>query len=122
MPIASSWSAFTTTSEANRRAAGRRHYNAMRRFNGDLRRVEVGKLITAYGLGRGVKARIARELGVHPSTISRDLREMWGSPDGQTCETCERWMADKHWVKLEDDRTKRLASVLAMTRASSEVA
>jgi DNA invertase Pin-like site-specific DNA recombinase len=113
MPTAaSSWSAPTSTSEAHRRAGGRRKYNSVRRFRADMRRVEVQKLFAEYGFAHGARSRIARELNVHRSTVSRDVRKLW-APEGETCPTCERWMADKQWAKLEEDRLPRLSDLVA---------
>jgi hypothetical protein len=63
-----------TWEEAVKRAAGRRHINAVRRFRRDARRAQVAQLLEEYGFGRGVASRIARELGVHRATIHRDIR------------------------------------------------
>ena len=93
----------------------------MRQFNADLRRVEVGRLITKYGVGCGTRARIVRELNVHRSTITRDIQRLW-APEGEKCPTCERWMHYKKWEQLEEDQTRRPGNVLAVTRATSEVA
>lgn len=72
MPI--NWGARVSRDEMQRRAAGRRRYNAVRRFRRTLRRAEVAeRLARCGGLRRGVLARIAAELGVHRSTVSRDL-------------------------------------------------
>jgi DNA invertase Pin-like site-specific DNA recombinase len=114
MPTAaSSWSAPTSGSEVHRRAAGRTKYNSVRRFKADLRRVEVQKLFAQYGFARGARARIARELGVDRSTVSRDIRRLW-APDGETCPTCERMMTHREWKQLEDDRPPRLSDLVAL--------
>jgi predicted DNA-binding transcriptional regulator YafY len=65
-----------------RRASGRRHYNAMRRFRADLRLAQVAQLMTAWGFEHGVQRRIAVSLGVSEATISRDMdriRASWWS-------------------------------------------
>src|SRR5438132_11335174 len=59
--------------EVAARAGGRRRYNSVRQFNSTLRRAQVIELAKEHGLGRGARAQIARELGVHRSTITRDL-------------------------------------------------
>jgi hypothetical protein len=41
MPQRQPWSAITSCAEADRRAGGRRRYNALLQFNADLRRIEV---------------------------------------------------------------------------------
>src|SRR5262249_17222205 len=68
------WSAPTTQAEVFRRASGRRHYHAIRRFRRDHRRLQVAELLTRYGMGWGYQARIARELGVSRVTIHRDMK------------------------------------------------
>jgi DNA invertase Pin-like site-specific DNA recombinase len=68
------WSQSTSAEEAYRRAAGRRAHNLRRQLNASYRRAEVVRLLALYGLKPGVRARIASELGVHPTTIGRDLK------------------------------------------------
>jgi hypothetical protein len=69
-----SWTAFTSFDAVCRRAAGRNRYHALRRFRRAQRRCRVAHLLGKYGLGRyGVLSRIARDLGVNRSTISRDV-------------------------------------------------
>ena len=82
----STWSVPTTTQEVVRRAAGRRTYNARRQFDAAARRIEVLKMLRQYGLSRGTQAKIARTLGVHPSTIARDVRILFGpvAPEAET--------------------------------------
>lgn len=109
---ASSWSAPTSTSEVHRRAGGRRKYNSVRRFKADLRRIEVEKLFAEYAFARGAQARIARELGVNRSTVSRDIRRLW-APEGEVCSKCERMMSYKEWAQLEADRSPRLSDLVA---------
>jgi hypothetical protein len=70
------WGAPTSWDEVCRRAAGRARYHALRRFQRDLRRVEVMDKLVEYGLGPGVQARIARELGVSNATICRDMKAL----------------------------------------------
>jgi hypothetical protein len=61
--------------EASRRAGGRRRYNLWRKTIRDLRRAQVWRLLANYPiLHRGKVMAIARELGVHPSTICRDIQ------------------------------------------------
>jgi hypothetical protein len=67
------WSARVSADEAHRRAAGRRAYNLRRQLDASYRRTEVVRLLAQYGLRPGVRARIARDLHVHPTTIGRDL-------------------------------------------------
>jgi hypothetical protein len=74
--MSAEWSAIVSNDSAYRRAAGRRAHNLRRQFAAATRRAEVARRLTRYGIGRGVRARIARELGVHPSTIGRDVRRI----------------------------------------------
>ena len=72
------WSRPIRWDEVCRRAAGRRHYNAIRTVRRALRRREVARLLVKYGglygpSSHGLQARIARQLGVHRSTICRDV-------------------------------------------------
>ena len=53
-----------------RRNAGRRHYNAMRRDNAEMRRTRVAKLL----LEQMCQVDMAKRIGVSPATISRDVR------------------------------------------------
>jgi DNA invertase Pin-like site-specific DNA recombinase len=67
-----------------RAAGGRRHYNAIRTLNAQTRRVAVIELLHKHGRAHGVQTRIARELGVSRSTISRDIAALaW--PRCQAC-------------------------------------
>jgi DNA-binding NarL/FixJ family response regulator len=66
------WSRRTTPEEAARRAGGRRHYNDLRQLAALLRGLEVARL-AALGYRQ---AAIARELGVHRSTVCRDVAKL----------------------------------------------
>jgi hypothetical protein len=78
--VRNDWATATNWDTVCRRNAGRRHYNAVRGFRRAARRLQVARLLLEYGrdgLARhGLQARIARELGVSPGTISRDVRAM----------------------------------------------
>jgi DNA invertase Pin-like site-specific DNA recombinase len=69
-----SWSTWTTSQEAYRRASGRRRYNAERQAAAAARQIKVLVLLDQYGRRKGVYAKIARELGVHRSTVLRDAK------------------------------------------------
>jgi hypothetical protein len=75
--VTAEWSAHISPDEAYRRVAGRKAFNARRQFEAAERRAQVARRLAAYGMGRGVRARIAGELGVHASTIGRDLRRIF---------------------------------------------
>ena len=67
------WSRPTSADEACRRAGGRRRYNAVRQFQAILRRKTVLELLLKLGHRRGVQSLIAARLGVHRSTVSKDI-------------------------------------------------
>ena len=69
------WSEQTSDVEADQRAGGRRHYNSVRQLRATIRRSEVVRLLEKFGWKRGVQSRIAGIVGVHRSTVSRDI---WG--------------------------------------------
>lgn len=57
-----------------KRAGGRRHYNAKRREEARKRYLQVVEAIMpSGGRKRGTQAQLARVLGVHRSTICRDV-------------------------------------------------
>jgi hypothetical protein len=94
-----SWSTPTTHAEMVARAGGRRSYNAQRHATAVARRIEVLRLFHRYGPGHGVQARIARELGVHRSTITRDWQAL-AYPHERPCPTCSTMVSNKEWVAL----------------------
>jgi hypothetical protein len=93
------WSKPTSWETVCRRASARRQLNAMKTFLAELRRRQVfERLIELGGLPRGAQAAIARQLGVHPSVISKDLNHHL-MPLARPCETCgtlrpRAWWAD----------------------------
>jgi hypothetical protein len=92
-----SWSQPTTWAEVTRRAAGRYKYNSLRRFQAQLRRREVLQLLHRWGWGAGVQSQIARRLGVHKSTICRDLRVLM--PLLEECPTCHQLRPRNWWAE-----------------------
>jgi hypothetical protein len=61
--------------QLHRFIGGRRAYNRRRQDLAIWRRLRVVQMLAAVDVGqRGWKAEIARELGVHRTTIGRDLR------------------------------------------------
>ena len=79
------WAAPVSDQEAARRAGGRRGYNARRGLVQTFRRLKVVRLF-AQGKRPG---EIARELGVHPCTISRDLAALFAmARQGKRCPFC----------------------------------
>ena len=87
-----SWSAPTSLDEVRRRAGGRAKYNALRQVQALLRRREVLRLLLELGLHpgeRGTAATLARRLGVHRSTIGRDLLAILEAHAGRrACPVC----------------------------------
>jgi predicted naringenin-chalcone synthase len=84
------WSESVSTDEAHARYLARRRYNALRRDQAALRRVEVAELIVAAGgfLVPGVRSRIAAKLGVHRSTVSRDVAALLRGLPSPWCPCC----------------------------------
>jgi len=75
--VSNAWSAPTSFDTVCRRAGGRSAYNAWRHAIRELRRSQVAKLLSRYPpLERGTVRGIARELGVHPSTVCRDIKAL----------------------------------------------
>jgi hypothetical protein len=71
------WQDSVDDDEAARRAGGRRHYNARRRLAREYRRTQVANmLLRRPPFEWGAASAIARELGVHRSTICKDLRAL----------------------------------------------
>ena len=59
-------------------ASGRRRYNKMRQQQQEARRWRVWAALTVDVLiHHGGQARLARQFGVHRSTISRDIAAWW---------------------------------------------
>jgi hypothetical protein len=68
------WNAKTDFDAVCKRAAGRRRYNAKRRAEARERYLQVVEAIMPTGgRKRGTQAQLARVLGVHRSTICRDV-------------------------------------------------
>src|SRR5947209_2532983 len=57
-----------------RRAGGRRHYNDHRKIMAVFRRLKILRLAGTRMFDHGVCAELARKLGVHRSTVWRDIR------------------------------------------------
>jgi hypothetical protein len=93
------WSAPTSPAEVIARAGGRRRYNAKRQNEALIRRCRMLELFAEYGHGPGVRARIARELGVHRSTITRDFQAVVWVHE-HACPTCCTMIDDKVWRKI----------------------
>jgi hypothetical protein len=75
--VSNVWSTHTTWDEVCQRAGGRRHFNHWRQLCQLLRRLKVSWLLRRYRLfRRGTVTAIARELGVQPCTVSRDIRAL----------------------------------------------
>jgi hypothetical protein len=69
-----SWSAQTDFETVCKRAAGRRRYNADRRAKARERfKIVIDLSLPSEGRKRGSQAQLARALGVHRSTICRDV-------------------------------------------------
>jgi hypothetical protein len=81
------WSAPTDWQTVCARAAARRKYNSLRRLRAEERRRQVLELALQLGdLGRGAQTMIAVVLGVHRSTVSKDLKRIM--PLARPCPSC----------------------------------
>lgn len=93
------WQARVSDNGAHQRAGGRKRWNSLRTFLADdRRRLLLELLIDAGGLERGAQSRIAEALGVHRSTISKDLKRIL--PLAKVCEGCgtrrpRLWLEDE---------------------------
>ena len=89
------WSSWTDAQTAQRRAGGRRRYNAMRQRQAEARRAAILKGLEDMGLEprflpRGLTAFFAKAFGVHRTTIWRDLQRILYPP-----RECNFWQGDK---------------------------
>jgi DNA-binding transcriptional ArsR family regulator len=91
------WSERVSDDQAARRAGARRRLNARRQGEAWLLRRQVLLLSHQYGLGYGVQARIARELGISEATVSRHLaywqrnRRLTEQRMARAWQRCEKW-------------------------------
>lgn len=67
------WQAWVSDEEARRRAAGRLKFDEQRREEANQRRSALWEAFFASGRRWGWQTRLAVQLGVHRSTISRDV-------------------------------------------------
>jgi hypothetical protein len=79
------WSAPSSWREVCQRANGRRKYHSIRRLHARLRRRQVARHLRHEGLGHGVRARLARTLGVSKATITSDVRAILAMPVENFC-------------------------------------
>jgi hypothetical protein len=92
------WNHPRSWEEVCRRHAARRRWNAVRRVVAADRRRRVLELALALGgLPRGAQSRIAAALGVHRSTIGKDLRRLL--PLATPCPTCGALRPRDRWDK-----------------------
>jgi hypothetical protein len=92
------WNHPRSWEEVCRRHAARRRWNAVRRVVAEDRRRQVLELVLALGgLQRGTQSRIAAALGVHRSTICKDLRRLL--PLATSCPTCGALPPRDWWDK-----------------------
>lgn len=87
--MSKNWSDRESFDAVCRRASGRRHYNAMRKFQATYRRIQVTNLLSKWGFEYGVQARIAQELNVSEATISRDIAAMLKA-NSSLCPCCRK--------------------------------
>jgi hypothetical protein len=82
------WSRLTTADVAVARARGRARYNEIRRVRAAQRTIEIVRRMAGYGFARGAQARVARELRVAPSTVSKALAKLPSPPADSRCPLC----------------------------------
>jgi hypothetical protein len=102
------WSMPVSDDLAHRRASGRRRYNARRQLQAAARRDDLIRLWAIAndrgGLGLfewGVRADMARQLGVHRSTVTRDLTRIFADWQTRPCPTCTTMVEERQWRELE---------------------
>ena len=90
------WGAPTSSDEAHKRAGGRRRYNSHRQFVAFVRRQMVVALAWEFGLARrGSRSRIARAIGVHRSTVSKDIKAILAEMnEARDCPACGQPVKD----------------------------
>jgi hypothetical protein len=91
------WTQRTDWDTVCRRARGRANFNARRRLAARLRQREVLVLLARWGWKYGVQSLIVAHLGVHKSTISRDLATLM--PLTKECPTCHQLRLRHWWVE-----------------------
>lgn len=87
------WSELTDAEIVARRAGGRRRYNTVRQFRRDLRwraLLERCPSLLALVSHTGMQQRLAAELGVHPSTMAREVKASLLSY--RPCPLCGHWV------------------------------
>src|SRR5262245_41740684 len=117
----SQWSAPVSSDTAARRAGGRRRYNAERKAHAVARRrLLLEKLPTVVDLPRGIVRKLARELGVAPSTICRDLRRVCRPlPDAEVQRYLDSFKAETARLLREELERERCA--LSLARNTNDV-
>lgn len=92
-----SWSHPTDWDTVCRRASGRRSYNAIRQIQALVRRRRLVDLLVsqrAMLTAHGVQAKLARTLGVHRSTICRDIAALLAeAASSRRCPCCGHHIA-----------------------------
>jgi hypothetical protein len=82
-----SWTTPTSPEAASRRAGARRHLNKLRQAKAAQRRLQVVRLLSIHRMTqRGYRSRIAEALGVHRSTVTKDLQRI--AADARPCPCC----------------------------------
>ena len=79
----SAWRRPSPFDEVCRRAGGRRRFNSVRQARAIQRQGEVLRLLRQSRLAHGWQAHAARQLGVSPATISRDVVAIFRRLAGQ---------------------------------------
>jgi hypothetical protein len=86
------WASPVPWAEAVARGRGRAKYNSIRKLRAKLRHLAIVRRVRQIGFRRGVQRQLAQELGVVPSIICTDLRQILarGIPAGYAGGTQQR--------------------------------
>jgi hypothetical protein len=106
--MTTTWTKVVPHGQAARRAGGRSRINAQRHRAAEKRRDQVVRMVMAYGLEHGVRQRIADELGVHRSTVSRDIRAALYLPPETLPQT--PYTPPTEWIRILEPLGARLAA------------
>jgi len=88
-------------------AGGRRHYNSIRQFRAELRRIEILSFLAESGMSllvRGIQRALAQKFDVSEATISRDLVGILAERGrGRRCPFCGAKPLDEEGVRAIEE-------------------
>ncbi len=96
------WSSPTSWEIVCKRAAGRRRYNSARQSRALDRRYELLTFLVESDIGVftwGIRAVLADKFGVHPATISRDIKALLKRDADYEVKICEKCgQVERDWL------------------------